>query len=319
MGPMGAREGPPGPLGGSRRRVQGAAQPRPSPQRPVGEEAERQQARAQQVTQPCEAWDAVVVWVQGLPPRQPDRHVRQVQQDHHLWGERRGDGRAGGAAGLWLEVPMGAPSRAPCRPGSPRPEARLYPKPWASSTSRACQKPVWRRPVRSQASAPKPLVQAILPGAALDGLPGSLPTLWGHSRAEVPSRGRPQGLGRWAASRSPHAPLGAPGWPCPSRDPASATALTLLGRRQQCLWTRPLGRTSRPNLREAETMSCLSRDPSQAGARWPSLPGQDPPAGTGARRSRRSGPTGFLAGRRRRRRPSGRAPQAAAGRGPTWR
>lgn len=294
MGPVGAREGSPGPLGGSRRRVQGAAQPRPSPQQLVDEEAERQQASAQQVAQPREVRDAVVVRVQGPPPRQPDRHVRQVQQDRHLWGERRGDGRAGGAAGLQLEVPMGVPSQAPCRLGPRHASAQsLGPALLLRLAGSLCGGALCV--VRPQA--PKPLVQAILPSAALDSLLGSLPTLWGHSRADVPSRGRPQGLGRWAASRSPHAPFGTPGWPCPSRDPASAAALTLLGRRQRCLWTRPLGRTSRPNLREVGTTSCLSRDPSQAGARWPSLPGPDPsqagarwpslpgpdpPAGTGA-------------------------------------
>lgn len=81
----------------------------------MGEEAKCQQAGAQQVAEPCEVWDAVVIWVQGLPPRQPDRHVSQVQQDGHLRGDKQGDGCAGGAAGLWVGV---AP-RAPCQPWLP--------------------------------------------------------------------------------------------------------------------------------------------------------------------------------------------------------
>lgn len=75
IGPVGAGEGAPGPLGGSRCRVQGAARLHPSPQQPVGKEAKCQQAGAQQVAKPCEVRNAVVIWIQGPPPRQPDRHV----------------------------------------------------------------------------------------------------------------------------------------------------------------------------------------------------------------------------------------------------
>lgn len=318
MGPVGERERSSGPLGGSRRRVQGAARPRPSPQQLMDKEAERQQAGAQQVTQPREVRDAVVVRVQGPPPRQPNRHVRQVQQDRHLCGERRGDGRAGGAAGLWLEVLMGVPSQPPCCPGSPQPEARLCPKPWASSTSPACQKPMWRRPVRSQASGP----EAACPGHPAwrcSGQPPRLPAYpLGPQLCRRALTGPPPGPGQVGCQQKPTRTLRSPWLVLPIRDPASAAALTAGEATAVPLDMAP-GPDQPTEPLEAGTTSCLSRDPSQAGAQWPSLPGPDPPAGTGTRRSCRSGPTGFQAGRRRRRRPSGRAPRAAAGRGPTWR
>lgn len=319
LGPVGAREGSPGPLGGSRRRVQGAARLRPSPQQPVDEEAERQQASAQQVTQPREVRDAVVVRVQGLPPRQPNRHVRQVQQDRHLCGERWGDSRAGGAAGLWLEVLMGVPSRPPCRPGSPQPEACLCPKPRASSTSPACQKPVWKHPVHSQGSGP----EAACPGHPAWCSSGRPPGLPAYPLGPQPCRraltGPPPGPGQVGCQQKPTRTLRSPWLALPITGPSlrrwpdsagEATAVPLDMAPGPDQPTEPL---------EAGTTSCLSRDPSQAGARWPPLPGPAPPAGTGAQRSCRLGPPGFLAGRRRRRRPSGRAPRAAAGRGPTWR
>lgn len=124
---MGAREGAPGPLGGSRCWVHGAAWPHPSPQQPVGEEAKCQQAGAQQVAEPCEVWDAVVVRVQGPPPRQPDRHVSQVQQDGHLRGNRQGDGRAGGATVLWVGVQGSVAPQAPCQPWLPSAQGASQP------------------------------------------------------------------------------------------------------------------------------------------------------------------------------------------------
>lgn len=55
-----------------------------APQQPVDQEAEGQEAGAEQVPQPREVGDAVVVRIQGLVPRQPDHHLSQVQQDGHL-------------------------------------------------------------------------------------------------------------------------------------------------------------------------------------------------------------------------------------------
>lgn len=155
--------GAPGPLGGSRCQVQGAARLHPSPQQPVGKEAKCQQAGAQQVAKPCKVRNAVVIWIQGPPPRQPDRHVSQVQQDCHLCGERRGDGRVGGAAGLWDGVQGDVPSQAPCQPWLPSAQGASPPGASGqlslSGSLGACvEVPCVVRP-----QALKPLVQAVLP------------------------------------------------------------------------------------------------------------------------------------------------------------
>ena len=140
--------------------------------------------------------------------------------------------------GAWRPRPRASP-------GSPQPKARLSLEPQASSTSQARWEPVWRRPARGQASGPE---------AACPGRPAPAPP-WMASRAPClpfgvktmpthPHGATPRAWAKWAASRSPHTLVGAPGQPCPSRDPPSAAVLTLLGRSKQCLWTRRLGRTS---------------------------------------------------------------------------
>lgn len=55
----------------------------------MGEEAECQEAGPEEVPQPREVGDAVVIRVQGPVPCQPNHRFRQVQQDRHLSrGER---------------------------------------------------------------------------------------------------------------------------------------------------------------------------------------------------------------------------------------
>lgn len=98
---------------------------------------------------------------------------------------------------------MGVPSQAPCCPGSPRPEARLCPEPWASSTSPARRKPMWRRPVRSQASGP----EAACPGHPAQRCSGQPPGLPAYPLGSQPCRrdltGPPPGPGQVGCQQKP--------------------------------------------------------------------------------------------------------------------